>query len=91
VAQDSALHWAAHAQLERQRGKLDDTRKVYQIVLLFSKPPATDLGLLILWYNWARKPGGVIKIILHLVDIEITNSGVASSGQKENWKIQPID
>jgi len=62
-----------------------------QTVLLSSKPPATDLSLLILWYNWARKPEGVIKIILHLVDIEITNSRVAFSEQKENWKMQPTD
>ena len=58
MAQDSVLHWAAHAQLERRHGELDDARKVYQTVLLSSKPPATDLGLPILWYNCARKSGG---------------------------------
>jgi len=90
VAQDSILHRAVHAQLERRRGELDDARKVDQTVVLSSKPPATVVGLQILWYNWARKPG-VIKIILRLVDIEITNSGVAFSGKKENWKMQPTD
>ena len=34
VAQDSVLHWAAHAQLERLRSELDDARKVYQTALL---------------------------------------------------------
>ena len=82
MAQDSVLHWAAHAQLERLRGRLDDARKVYQTVLLSSKPPATVLGLPILWYNWAElewlagENQEVIKIILRSVDIEITNSGV---------------
>ena len=90
MAQDSVLHWAVHAQLERRRGELDDARKVDQTVVLSPEPPATVVGLPILWYNWARKPG-VIKIILRLVDIEITNSGVAFSGQKENWKMQPTD
>jgi len=42
--------------LERLRGELNDARKVYQTVFLSSKLPATDLGLPILWYNWARKP-----------------------------------
>jgi len=34
VAQNSILHWAAHAQLERLLSELDDARKVYQTVLL---------------------------------------------------------
>ena len=38
-----------------------------------------------------RENQRVIKIILRLVDIEITNSRVAFSGQKENWKMQPTD
>jgi len=38
-----------------------------------------------------RENQRVIKIILRLVDIEITNSKVAFSGQKENWKMQLTD
>lgn len=83
MAQDSLLHWAAHAQLERLRGRLDDARKIYQTVLLSLRPPATALGLPILWYNWAElewlagENQEVTKIIFRSMDIEVTNSGVA--------------
>ncbi|KAF5356140.1 hypothetical protein D9756_004075 [Leucocoprinus leucothites] len=83
TAQDSLLHWSAHAQLERLRGRLDDARKVYQTVLISSKPPVTATGAPLLWYYWAElewlagKDEEVIDIIFHSVDMEITNSGVA--------------
>ncbi|KXN83909.1 hypothetical protein AN958_00989, partial [Leucoagaricus sp. SymC.cos] len=82
TTQDSLLHWAAHAQLERLRGRLDDARKVYQTVLIASRPSATATGLPILWYDWAElewlvgKDEAAVNIILRSVDMENANSGV---------------
>ena len=42
-----------------------------QTVVLSLKPPATDLGLPILWYNWARKP-------------EIHQNHIMSSGYRDH-------
>ncbi|XP_006454634.1 hypothetical protein AGABI2DRAFT_114375 [Agaricus bisporus var. bisporus H97] len=82
TAQDSLLHWAAHAQLERMRGRLDEARKVYQTILIASKPARTAIGLSILWWNWAElewlagNDDGTLKIILRSVELEDGNSGV---------------
>lgn len=82
TAQDSLLHWAAHARLERTRGRLDDARKVYQTVLIASKPTRTAAGFPILWWDWAElewmngNDEQAINIILRSVGLENTRSGV---------------
>ena len=56
MVQDSVLHWAAHAESDGLRGRLDSTmqgRYILQSSFPRNLPPV--LGLLILWYNWARK------------------------------------
>ncbi|KAI0348412.1 hypothetical protein BDW22DRAFT_1350623 [Trametopsis cervina] len=50
--QDSLYHWAAHARLERLRGRPDEARKVYSTVL-----PSAALetaGSAVLWWDWAE-------------------------------------
>ncbi|KAF8167773.1 NRDE-2, necessary for RNA interference-domain-containing protein [Crassisporium funariophilum] len=51
---DSLLHWDAHAQLERLRGRLDEARNIYQTVLIASKPAKTQVDACRLWWNWAE-------------------------------------
>ncbi|KAF9455047.1 DUF1740-domain-containing protein [Macrolepiota fuliginosa MF-IS2] len=81
TAQDSLLHWAAHAQLERMRGRLDDARKVYQTVLIASKPAQTTTGLPILWWDWAElewmagNDEQAINIVLRSIGLESASSG----------------
>ncbi|KAJ3569428.1 hypothetical protein NP233_g5061 [Leucocoprinus birnbaumii] len=83
TAQDSLLHWAAHAQLERLRGRLDDSRKVYHTVLVASRPPIGAIGAPLLWYNWAElewlagQDEEAMNIIFRSVNMETTKSGVA--------------
>ncbi|KAK7059081.1 hypothetical protein VNI00_001705 [Paramarasmius palmivorus] len=54
AARDSLAHWAAHAQLERMRGRLNEARKVYQTVLIASSSPARRSGESQLWWDWAE-------------------------------------
>lgn len=49
--QESPLRWDVHASLERDRGRLDDARKVYQTVLE-SSPTAPNSSCL--WWSWAE-------------------------------------
>lgn len=64
------------------RGRLDDARKVYQTVLIASKPTRTATGISILWWNWAElewlagNDDQTINIILRSVDLENVSSGV---------------
>ncbi|KZT05893.1 uncharacterized protein LAESUDRAFT_654560 [Laetiporus sulphureus 93-53] len=51
-AQGSLPLWAAHARLQRLRGRVDDARKVYQTVLSASRSSAT--GERQLWWDWAE-------------------------------------
>ncbi|GAW06042.1 protein [Lentinula edodes] len=50
---DSLPRWAAHAQLERIRGKSDEARKVYQTVLIASAKPIPRPCEGHLWSDWA--------------------------------------
>jgi len=47
-------YWNAHAQLERINGKLDGARKVYQTVLISSKPPKSQPGYSKMWWDWTE-------------------------------------
>ncbi|KAJ3816071.1 NRDE-2, necessary for RNA interference-domain-containing protein [Lentinula aff. lateritia] len=51
---DSLPRWAAHAQLERIRGKLDEACKVYQTVLIASAKPMPRPCEGHLWSDWAE-------------------------------------
>ncbi|GLB36027.1 putative NRDE-2, necessary for RNA interference [Lyophyllum shimeji] len=46
--------WAAHAQLETMRGRLDDARKVYHTILIASSAAPSFKGTSALWWNWAH-------------------------------------
>ncbi|KZT75158.1 hypothetical protein DAEQUDRAFT_720374 [Daedalea quercina L-15889] len=67
-AQDSLPLWAAHARLQRLRGRLDDARKVYQTILATSEP--TSVAHRQLWWDWAEmewlagRPDSATEVIL---------------------------
>ncbi|KAI0778496.1 DUF1740-domain-containing protein [Trametes elegans] len=52
-ARDSVPHWAAHARMERLRGRVDDARKVYQMVLA-GAPSQQRAGEGAMWWDWAQ-------------------------------------
>ncbi|PPQ67070.1 hypothetical protein CVT25_005671 [Psilocybe cyanescens] len=52
--QESLGLWDAHAQLERLRGRNEDARKVYQTILITSKPGKMKRNVSRLWWNWAE-------------------------------------
>lgn len=54
LAPDSLPHWAAHARLERMRGRIEDTRKVYQTVLISKRYSPTQAFIGQLWWDWAE-------------------------------------
>lgn len=54
VSRDSLPHWASHIQLERMRGRSDDARKVFQTILIASKPTSGQRDTSQLWWNWAE-------------------------------------
>ncbi|KDR85329.1 hypothetical protein GALMADRAFT_234148 [Galerina marginata CBS 339.88] len=80
--QGSLVLWDAHAQLERLRGRFDDARKVYQTILIASKPDQTRRGVSRLWWNWAEmewlagNDQQALTVILKSVRMESSESGV---------------
>ena len=54
IHRDSLEHWNAHAQLERLRGRLDEARKIYQTILVVSRPGNRGPGESQMWWNWAE-------------------------------------
>ncbi|EGO05163.1 hypothetical protein SERLA73DRAFT_164712 [Serpula lacrymans var. lacrymans S7.3] len=54
TARDSLPHWAAHARLERLRGRINDARKVYQTVLTASPLNQTNAFVGQLWWDWTE-------------------------------------
>ncbi|KIY45744.1 hypothetical protein FISHEDRAFT_76294 [Fistulina hepatica ATCC 64428] len=75
-AGNSLLHWSAHAQLERLRGRLDDARKLFKAVLLESRPPPQQAGCGTLWHNYAEmewldgKPNTALRVVFSAANIE---------------------
>ncbi|KAH9837066.1 NRDE-2, necessary for RNA interference-domain-containing protein [Rhodofomes roseus] len=67
-AQNSLPLWAAHARLQRLRGRLDDARKVYQTILGSSN--STSAAHRQLWWDWAEmewlagRPESATEVIL---------------------------
>ncbi len=53
-APESLPHWAAHARLERLRGRLDEARKIYQTVLSSPASTRNRLSTGPLWWDWAE-------------------------------------
>ncbi|KAL0579360.1 hypothetical protein V5O48_002636 [Marasmius crinis-equi] len=53
-ARESLPHWAAHAKLERMRGRINDARKVYQTVLVASSGSNRRPGEGQMWWDWAE-------------------------------------
>ncbi|KAF8078751.1 NRDE-2, necessary for RNA interference-domain-containing protein [Lyophyllum atratum] len=51
---ESLPRWAAHAQLETKRGRLDEARKVYQAVLIAPPTAATLKDTSSLWWEWTQ-------------------------------------
>ncbi|KAK7694898.1 hypothetical protein QCA50_002086 [Cerrena zonata] len=64
---DSLPRWAAHARIERIRGRFDDTRKVYQNVLSSTPSPSSYSTI---WWDWAElewlsnNPDAALQVIL---------------------------
>lgn len=89
VAQNSLPHWAAHARLERLRGRTDDARKVYEAVLTTSRSSATQAGSRQLWWDWAEmewlagKSEAALGVILRSVDVNGT-AGIMILRAKRN-------
>ncbi|KAL1748548.1 NRDE-2, necessary for RNA interference-domain-containing protein [Schizophyllum fasciatum] len=75
-ARDSLPHWCMHAQLERLRGRLDEARKVYNTVLVASRPSDGEPGAAQLWSDWAEmewldgKPDGALSIVMKAAGVE---------------------
>ncbi|KAF8912990.1 NRDE-2, necessary for RNA interference-domain-containing protein [Gymnopilus junonius] len=81
--QDSLALWDAHAQLERRRGRVDSARKLYETILISSKPHSTQEGVGRLYSNWvemewlAGNDQQALGVILKSVDLSGLASGVA--------------
>jgi hypothetical protein len=71
--QDSLARWGSHASLERSRGRLDETRKIYRTVLGSSQIP---VGAAPLWWSWAEiewlagRPETSRELILQAAGVE---------------------
>ena len=82
IHRDSLEHWNAHAQLERLRGRLDEARKIYQTILIVSRPGNTQPGESQLWWNWAEmewldgRDNQALNVILGSVGIEPPATGI---------------
>ncbi len=75
-APESLPHWAAHARLERLRGRLDEARKVYQTVLSSPTSTGSRLSTGPLWWDWAEMewlagdPDAATRVVLRAADVE---------------------
>ena len=82
VHRESLEHWNAHAQLERLRGRLDEARKIYQTILVVSRPGRTQPGESQMWWNWAEmewldsKDNQALNVILTSVGMEPPATGI---------------
>ena len=82
VHRDSLEHWNAHAQLERVRGRLDEARKIYQTILIVSRPGNTRPGESQMWWNWAEmewldsRDNQALNVIFSSVGMEPPATGI---------------
>jgi len=75
-------HWAAHARLERHRGRNDDARRVYQTV--FNAPrSAIEIGTHQVWWDWAEMEwlSGDSDAALHVIarSANVEGAGIVAS------------
>ncbi|KAI0830629.1 DUF1740-domain-containing protein [Trametes gibbosa] len=77
-ARESLPHWAAHARIEYLRGRPDDARKVYQMVLGASSQHRPGEGML--WWDWAH-----MEWLAHhdadALQVIVRSSGASGSGR----------
>ncbi|RDB29182.1 Protein NRDE2 [Hypsizygus marmoreus] len=83
LSKDESLpRWAAHAQVETMRGRLDDARKVYQTILMAASNPNSP-GTSLLWWNWAEMEWiaghsvQALQVVLRAVGVE-SQGGIAA-------------
>jgi hypothetical protein len=75
-APESLPHWAAHARLERLRGRLDEARKVYQTVLSSPASTRSRLSAGPLWWDWAEMEwladdsDAATRVVLRAAEVE---------------------
>ncbi|KAH9064097.1 DUF1740-domain-containing protein [Lactarius vividus] len=75
-APESLPHWAAHARLERLRGRLDEARKIYQTVLSSPASTRSRLSTGPLWWDWAEMewlaggPEAATRVVLRAAEVE---------------------
>jgi hypothetical protein len=75
-APESLSHWAAHARLERLRGRLEEARKVYQTVLASPTSTGSRLSAGPLWWDWAEMEwlagdsDAATRVILRAAEVE---------------------
>ncbi|CAA7259932.1 unnamed protein product [Cyclocybe aegerita] len=80
--QTSLPLWRCHAQLEQLRGRPDEARKIYQTLLVASKPNASQHETGVLWWNWAEMEWlagddqQALNAILKSVGMQGVSSGV---------------
>ncbi|KAI0004208.1 DUF1740-domain-containing protein [Russula compacta] len=73
---ESLPHWAAHARLERLRGRLDEARKVYQTVLSSPASTRNRLSAGPLWWDWAEMEwlnddsDAATRVVLRAAEVE---------------------
>ena len=73
---ESLPHWAAHARLERLRGRLDEARKVYQTVLSSPASTRSRLSAGPLWWDWAEMEwltndsDAATRVVLRAAEVE---------------------
>ncbi|KAI0304761.1 NRDE-2, necessary for RNA interference-domain-containing protein [Russula brevipes] len=75
-APESLPHWAAHARLERLRGRLDEARKVYQTVLSSPASTRSRLSAGPVWWDWAEMEwladdsDAATRVVLRAAEVE---------------------
>ncbi|KAI0321133.1 NRDE-2, necessary for RNA interference-domain-containing protein [Amylostereum chailletii] len=97
MARDSLSHWAAHARLERLRGRLDDARMVYQTVLTAPTSLENRLSTGSLWWDWAElewlsgDPDTAVNIILQAAGVDGANGiGILRAKRQLQETVQTI-
>ncbi|KAJ3515279.1 hypothetical protein NLJ89_g1854 [Agrocybe chaxingu] len=80
--QTSLPLWRCHAQLEQLRGRPDEARKIYQTILVASKPNASQHEIGVLWWNWAEMEWlagddqQALNVVLKSVGMQGVTSGI---------------
>ncbi|KAF9022470.1 hypothetical protein BDZ89DRAFT_1102857 [Hymenopellis radicata] len=98
-ARDSLPLWAAHARMERRRGKLDEARKIYTTVLS-SNPPVNQPWVGRLWWDWtetewlAKQSQAATLVIMKAAGAEGTSGVALLRGKRmleENFRRRDVE